>query len=130
MLGRRTIIPEVRPPIYIGYKYNTQKLVSYISQKTQGEHIHIIPISLSTLNIVPMSPFTLLFAPLSCISSLDLLIRLTLTTNQGSLVWSWISSGLTSVVVYGYVRQFIWGLPLLISGKYLFMGLRYTTMKN
>ena len=96
----------------------------------QGEHIHIIPIYLSTLNIVPMSPFTLLFAPLSCISSLDLLIRLTLTTNQGSLVWSWISSGLTSVVVYGYVRQFIWGLPLLISGKYLFMGLRYTTMKN
>ena len=34
-------------------------------------------------------------------------MRLTPTTNQGSLIWRWRSSGLLSVVGYGYVRQLL-----------------------
>ena len=55
-------------------------------------------------------------------------MRLTPTTNQGSLIWRWGSSGLLSVVGYGYARQLLWEQLLLISGNYSVMGLRDVTM--
>ena len=77
-----------------------------------------------------MSSFSLLLVPLACISSLDILMRLNPTTNQGSLIWLRIISGLLSLVLYGYVRQFLLGRLLLIYGDYFFMGLGETTITN
>ena len=59
-----------------------------------------------------------------------MLIMLTPTINEGSMIWHWISSGLISVVGCGYVLQLLWERPLLIFGKCLVVGLRETTMKN
>ena len=55
---------------------------------------------------------------------------LTPTKNQGSLIWCCKSSGLLSVVVYGYVRQLLWEQLFLIYGNYFIMELRETTNKK
>ena len=49
--------------------------------------------------------------------------------NQGSLIKRCISSGLLSLVGYGYVRKLLWGLLLLIEGNYCVMGLRDINIK-
>ena len=77
-----------------------------------------------------MPPFALLILPLSCISSLGLLMRLTPTTNQGRMIWCWRSSGLLSVVGYDYVWHLIRELRLLIAGKCLVVGIIDITMTN
>ena len=103
MLKSKPMVPVERPPIDIGYKYNTQKVLYFIvidnlvSTQTglpysykhtdQFTNIAIFPV----VYPIVMSNFFLMF------------MRLTPTTNQGSLIWRWVSSGLLSMVVYGYV---------------------------
>ena len=72
----------------------------------------------------------MLLFPLSCISYLGPLIRLTPTTNQGGLIWYWRSSGLLSVVGYGYVQQFLCECLLIISVECFVVGLIGITMIN
>ena len=81
----------------------------------------VFHINTITLTSFIMLPFALLFVPLSCISSLDLLMRLTPTTNQGSLIWRWISYGLLSVVGHGCVRELLQECLLIIDRNYLAM---------
>ena len=54
-----------------------------------------------------MFTFATLLIPLLCKKNL-LLIRLTPTKNQGSLIWNWRSSGLLIVVGCGYVQHMLW----------------------
>ena len=84
--------------------------------------MQVFPIYISILNSFLFFQFALLLVPFSCIIYLEQLMRLTPTTNQGSLIWSWIISGLISVVGYGYVQQLICKLILLISGFFLLWG--------
>ena len=74
------MMPRGTPPISIGYKYYTRNVIYLI---TQAVITYLSKYSGQFL----MLPFTLLLAPLSCISYFYLLIRLTNTTNQGSLIW-------------------------------------------
>ena len=96
VLRSRHTIPQGTPLISIGYKHYTQNVIYLITQAV------ITYLSKYSGHFL-MLPFTLLLAPLSCISYLYLLIRLTTTTNQGSLIWQWGSYELLSVGVYGYV---------------------------
>ena len=61
---------------------------------------HIYP---SNLTYMLMFPLNLLIIPLSCLSSLDILIRLTPTTNTVSLIYNCKSTGLLIVVGCGYL---------------------------
>ena len=63
------------------------RLSLLLLQKTQGAQKQFLPIYLSTLSSFLMLTFALLLVPLSCISYLGLLMRLTLTKNQGILIW-------------------------------------------
>ena len=92
--------------------------------------MQVFPNYLSNLTSFLVFSFALLLVSLFCISYLGLLMSLTTTTNQVSLVWIWISYGLLNVVVFGYVRQFLGELLLLIAGKYFIMGLSDITMTN
>ena len=76
-----------------------------------------------------MLPVALILVPLSCISSLGLLMRSTPTTNQCSLIQSWKSSGLISVFGYSYVLQFLLDWTLLVSSNYFSVRLREKKMK-
>ena len=96
---------------------------------TQGAKRQVFPIYLSTLTSFLMFPFSLLIVLLSCISSLGILMMFTPTTNQGSLIYRWRSSGLISVVGCGYVCQLLCEWLLLISINYFVVGLIDITMK-
>ena len=69
---------------------------------TQGAKILALTIYLITLNSFIMLVFAMILVPLSCLSSLDLLMRLTPTTNPYSLVYRWKFSGLLIVIFYGF----------------------------
>ena len=74
--------------ISIGYKYNVRKVLYFIVAEDAGGHkgSHSIFIYVYTPTIFIMFPFSLLLVPLSCISSLDLLMIFNPTTNQVSLI--------------------------------------------
>ena len=95
------------PLIAIGYKYNARKVLFFIVTDNKGSKKLVLPIYLSILNNLIILPFALLLVPLLCQKNL-LLMRLTLTKNQDSLIWNCRSDGLLSVVVWGYVRQLLW----------------------
>ena len=102
------MVPGDRLLIAIGYKYNmrkvlyfividntgiTQRGLTYLSKYSdQFTNVAIFPVD----RLLVMSTYFLL------------LMRLTPTINQGSLIRHWRSSGLLSVVGCGYVRQFLW----------------------
>ena len=92
------MVPGGRPLISIGCKYNVREVLSFIVTYNAG----IKQAGLTYLYKYPdhflIFSLTLLLLPLSCTSSLDMLIWLTSTKNQGSLVWHWKISGLLSVV--------------------------------
>ena len=81
------MVPRGRPIIAIDYKYNTQKFLSFIVTENEGitqagfTYLSKYPEHFSNVSIHPVTFL------LSCISSLDLLMMLTPTTNQGSLIW-------------------------------------------
>ena len=73
----------------------------------QGSHRQVFPIDLSDLTSFILLTFSLLLVLCSFIRSLRMSIRLTLTTNQYSLIWRRISSGLLGLVGYCYVGMSI-----------------------
>ena len=72
--------------ISVGYTYNVRKFLYFIVTDDEGitkagiPYLYNFPDPFSNITIY------LLLIPLSCLSYLDLLIRLTPTTNQGSLL--------------------------------------------
>ena len=108
VLMNKSVVPGGRPLIANGYKYNVRKVVSFIVIEVSGNTKSGLPYLSKDPDQFSIFPFVLLLVPLSCISSLGLLMRLNPTTNQGNLIYRWRSSGLLSVFGYVYVRQFIW----------------------
>ena len=97
VLRSKPIVPRDRPLIYIGYKYNAQKVLSFIVRDTEGITKTDIPyLSKYTdqFNNVAIFPVA---RPL-VMSKNMLLMRFTPTTNQDSLIWHWISGGLINVI--------------------------------
>ena len=98
-------------------------------QTIYGAQVQVSPIYLIALTSFLMFTFARLLVPLSCISSSDMLMRLTPTTNHGSLIWYLRSSELLGVVEYGYVQQLLWEWLLIISGNYFVIELSDITIK-
>ena len=94
--------------VYIGYKYTARKVLSFIV--TYGADI--TQSGLPFLSKYPDQFTNVAICPITCPLVMKktflLLMRLTPTTNQGSIIRHWISSGLLSVVGCGYVRQLLW----------------------
>ena len=123
------MVPGDRTLIAIGYKYNARKVLSFIVTdnvgitKTGTPYLSKYPDQFTDVDIRPVSrPLVMYF--------FLLLMRLTPTKNQDSLIWHFRSGGLLSVVVCGYVQQFLWERILLIFGNCFVVGLRETTMPN
>ena len=89
--------------IAIGYKYNALKVLSFIvtdnagSTKTGIPYLSKYPNQFTNVAIFPVD------LPLVMSNKILMLMRLTPTTNQDSLIWHWRSGGLLSVVGCGYV---------------------------
>ena len=98
------MLPGERPLTHIGYKYNMWKVICFIDNEDAGNKKADIIYYLSILTHLLILPFTLLILFLSCLSSLNLLIRLTPITNSYSLIYSWNITRVLSVVIYGYVQ--------------------------
>ena len=96
------MVPGDRPLITIGYKYNARKILYFIVTDNSGSTKTCI----TCLSMYPDQftnfSFALLLVPLLCQKNL-LLMRLTPTTNQDSLIWNWRRGGLLNVVGCGYV---------------------------
>ena len=99
-------------------------------QKTQGKKIRVFPIYLNILTNLLMILFALLLIPLLCQNKNLLLMRLTPTTNQGSLIWHWRTSGLLSVVGFSYLQQLLWEWLFIFFWNCFVVRLRDTTMTN
>ena len=108
MLRSKPMEPRGRPLIAFGYKYKARKVIYFIVRDNAGcIHAGISYLYKYFGQFYNVSVFPVGF-PFVCLSSLDLLMILTPTINQGSLIWCWRSSGSLSVVVYDYVRQLLW----------------------
>ena len=95
------MLARSRPLIAIGYKFNAQKVLSFIFTDNSGS-THAGLIILTSLLVLL---FALLLLPLPCIGILLQLMRLTPSTNECTLIWRYRSSGLLSVVGYSSVLQ-------------------------
>ena len=101
------MVPGGRPLIAIGYKYSAQKVLSFIftdnSWITQSglPCLSNYPDQFSNFSIFPVA------CPLVMSKFFSLLMRLTPTTNQGSLICHWRSYWLPSGVGGGYVQQLL-----------------------
>ena len=86
VLGIKTIVPGGSPIIAIIYNYNSWNVLSFIVTYYTGSTNSV----LLYLSYYPdqflMLSFIFFLIPLSCISSLDLLMRLTHTTNKGLMI--------------------------------------------
>ena len=117
------MVPRDRPIISIGYNYNAWKVLSFIVTDNSGitktgiPYLSKYPEKFTNVDICPVAH------PLVMSKNL-LLMRLTPTTNQDSLIWNWRSGGLLNMVGCGYIPQLLWLLLLLIVGNCFVMGLR------
>ena len=111
------MVPGDSPLIAVGYNYNVRKVLSVIvtdntrSTKTGIPYVSKYPDQFTNVAIRPVA------RPLVMLKTNILLMRLTPSTNQGILVWHWISYGLISVVGCSYVSQLLWELLFLIVGN-------------
>ena len=129
VLSSKPMVPRDRLLIAIGWKYNAQKVLSFFvidnagSTQTGINYLSKYPDQYTNVSICPVDcPLVMYF--------FILLISLNPTTNQGSLIWHWRSSGLLIVVGCGYIQQLLWKQLLLIVGNCFVMGSKETTMKN
>ena len=99
---RENMLPGYSPLIAIGYKYNYQKAVYFVTTEDSGRESMVLPIYLIALTIILMLQFATLLVSLSCKSYLYLLMRLKTKTNPSSLIQHWKKTGLLSVVGYGF----------------------------
>ena len=101
MLRSNPMVPGDRPFIDIGYKYNAREFLYFIVTDNRGSTKIVIPYlskypdQFTNFSIRPVARTLVMSKNL-------LLMRLTPTKNQGSLIWYWRSSGLLSVVGCGY----------------------------
>ena len=102
------MMPVGRQRLAIGYRYNAQKVLSFIVTENAGSTQTGLPYLSKYPDQFIIPPSALLLVPLSCLSYLEKLTMLPPTTNQGSLIWRWRSSGLLSVVGCGYVLHILW----------------------
>ena len=77
MLRRNPVVPRDRPLIAITYKYNARKVLFLISTDDSGITKAYIPYLFKCTDQFEIFSFPLFIFPLSCLSYLDLLIRLT-----------------------------------------------------
>ena len=96
VLRRNNMVPWGSPLIAIGYNYNARKFIYFIVTDNAGVTQAGLTYLSKYSNQFLMFPFALLLVHFSSIISLDLLMRLTPTTNQGSLILNWESYGLLS----------------------------------
>ena len=80
------MVPGCRTLIDTGYKYNTWKVLYFIVTEDEGSIKSGIPYLYKYPGHFIMLLFALLLLPLPCISSLDMLMWLIPTTNQGGLI--------------------------------------------
>ena len=130
MLRINPVLPGVRPVLLLATRIIHGRFYLFLLHISQGALRQLFPIYLSNLTSFIMLSFNLFLVPFSFISSLDLLMRLTPTTNQLNMVQRWRSYVLLSVVGHGYIRQLLRELLLIISGKYFFIGLIDINMTN
>ena len=89
VLRSKPMLPGYRPIIVIGYKYNVQKVLSFIvtdnawSTKTGIPYLSKYPDQFTNVAIRPVA------RPLVISIFFLLLMRLTPTTNQDNLIWHW-----------------------------------------
>ena len=86
MFNRKPMVYRYRPLVSIGYKYNAWKVLYFIDTEYAGSAKADISYLSSTLNSLPMLLFSLLIVPLSCLSSLDMLMRINPTTKPDSMI--------------------------------------------
>ena len=98
-------------------------------QTTQGAQIQVFTIYPSILTNLITFPFSLLLVPLLCQKNM-LLMRLTPTTNQGSMIWYWRSGVLLNVVGWGYIRQFLWAITITNFWKLFHYGVNREHYEN
>ena len=102
MLRSKSVVTRDMPLIAIGYKYNARKVLSFIvtdnagSTKTGISYLSKYPDQFTNVAIFPVD------LPLFMSNKILMLMRLTPTTNQDSLIWHWRSGGLLNVVGCGY----------------------------
>ena len=83
MFRRKPMLPCVRPLIVIGYKYNMQQVLYFIVTDNSGSTKAILPCLYKYPDHFLIFTLALFLAPLSFISYMDILMRLTLTSNIG-----------------------------------------------
>ena len=76
---RNPIVPGNRSLISIGYNYNYWMVVNFVATEGSGSKNMALTIYLIYLNSLLLFPFNLFLVPISCISSLDLSMKFTLT---------------------------------------------------
>ena len=86
VLRSKSVVFGGEPLISIGCKYNMRKVISFIVVEVSGSTKSCLPYLFKYPEQFSILPFALLLVPLSCISSLGLLMRLNTTTNQGSMI--------------------------------------------
>ena len=108
MLRSKPMVPGDRPLIAIGYKYNAWKVISFIVTDNTGSTNTGIPYLSKYPDQFTNVAIRSVARPLVMSILFLLLMMLTPTTNQDSLIWNWRSGGLLSVFGYNYVRQLLW----------------------
>ena len=86
VLRSNSVVPEGGPLIAIGYKYNMRKVIYFIVIEVAGNTKSGLPYLSKYPYQFYIFSFVLLLSPLSCISSLVLLMRFNPTTTQDSLI--------------------------------------------
>ena len=80
------MLPGGRPIIDLDIRIICRRFSVVLLQKIQGALRQVLTIYLINVTSFIMFTFAVLLAHLSCISSLGILMSLTTTTNQGSLI--------------------------------------------
>ena len=107
VFSSKPMLPGYRTPIAVGYKNNARKVLYFIvtdnagSKNTGIPYLYKYPDQFTNVAILPVD------RPLFMSKTLLLMI-LTPTTIQYSLVCHWRSGGLLSMVGCGYVQHLIW----------------------
>ena len=108
LLRSKPMVPGDRPLIAISYKYNAQKVLSFIVTyntgitKTGIPYLSKYPDQFTNDDIRPVA------CPVVIYIYNMMSMRLTTTKNQDIIIWHWRSGGLFSVVGCSYLRTLLW----------------------
>ena len=130
VLKKNYMMPRGLTLIAIGYKYNARKDLSFIATEYTGGAQYIITYLSNYSDLFYNDYIHPTVHPRSVSKFLASVNEVDSQKNPDSLIQYCKITGFISVVGYGYVVQFLWGLILLISGNYFFMELIEINMKN